>query len=497
MLDLIREDARARVPGENQVSYGLYIGRNATADGVAYLAGYGDEPSSHWLEVMPRCRHETGATIRIGTGFDADTPGRQMDIEQVPETARHIRVSYSYYRGVPAPLTNGGLNEHGVAVRDIWSPSRPELVAMTPPDQTGPNYSDLARIVLERARTAREGVAIIADLIARFGYSDYGGNSHIIADPEEAWVVIEFGGGKKLWVAERLGPNAIRASRPGYVGEIPVHDKLQTDYLFPPHFVTFATEQGWYDLSSGAPFDVNAIYGDKKGRWAGVQWIEAELADRAARSEKIGIRDIIWALRTPRLTGDTAGYGQIVPLSSPDHDDLRVLWHCPVAAIAAPFTPVFMGVTRIPEEFRQHRYLTSGEASRFLDLRLVGAGARDTVSRIAQGVESTRSAGELGKRLLNLAFQHHELFLPELVAVWDAFEDALLIEEAAMALRAGVLYRAGEAELAAGLLTYFSATEMLRALDLVEAVIKGLEARTRVLFGFSAELTPRTPSQIW
>ena len=27
------------------MSYGLYIGKNHTSDGIAYLAGYGDEPS--------------------------------------------------------------------------------------------------------------------------------------------------------------------------------------------------------------------------------------------------------------------------------------------------------------------------------------------------------------------------------------------------------------------------------------------------------------------
>ena len=35
------------------MSYGIYIGRNLTADGLPYLAGYGDEPSSHWLELVP------------------------------------------------------------------------------------------------------------------------------------------------------------------------------------------------------------------------------------------------------------------------------------------------------------------------------------------------------------------------------------------------------------------------------------------------------------
>jgi hypothetical protein len=73
----------------------------------------------------------------------------------VRQTARNLRVSYSHYRGVPPPITNGGLNEHGVAVRDVWSPSNQALIAMTPPDQRGLNYSDLARIVLERAHRTR------------------------------------------------------------------------------------------------------------------------------------------------------------------------------------------------------------------------------------------------------------------------------------------------------------------------------------------------------
>src|SRR5262249_24323611 len=144
--------------GIMRMSYGLYIGKNLTADGIAYLAGYGDEPSSHWLEIEPRRHHGPGEMITVGVTPDADLPGLMLQIPQAEETARHIRVSYSYDKGVPAPLTNGGLNEHGVAVRDIWSTSRDELIAMTPTTQTGPNYSDLARLVLERARTAREGV---------------------------------------------------------------------------------------------------------------------------------------------------------------------------------------------------------------------------------------------------------------------------------------------------------------------------------------------------
>ena len=203
-------------------SYGIYVGKNLTADGSVFLAGYGDEPSSHWLEIVPRRDHPPQASIKVGGTAAARYPGVLIEIPQVAQTLKYITMNYSAFAGFPAPLTNGGLNEHHVAARDIWSPSREELRKMTPNPQRGPNYSDLSRIVMERAKTAREAVEIIGALIDKYGYSTYGGNSHLFADPAEGWILIEFAGGQGLWVAERLGPDDIRVSRPGYIGEIPV-----------------------------------------------------------------------------------------------------------------------------------------------------------------------------------------------------------------------------------------------------------------------------------
>ena len=154
------------------MSYALYVGRNHTSDGIAYLAGYGDEPSSHWLEVVPAADHAPGTVVTVGVTPQADLPGVLCDIPQVARTARHLRVSYSYYRGVPAPLTNGGLNEYGVAVRDVWSSSRPELVAMTPPTQSGPNYLDsLLDVGTRRLKNGlpgrRRGGAAVNRLVTR------------------------------------------------------------------------------------------------------------------------------------------------------------------------------------------------------------------------------------------------------------------------------------------------------------------------------------------
>jgi dipeptidase len=473
------------------MSYGIYIGRDHTADGHAWLAGYGDEPSSHWLELVPRQSHPPGSTVTVGVTPAARLPGVRSEIPQAAETFRHLRVSYSHYLGVPAPITNGGLNEHGVAVRDIWSASRPDLVAMTPPDQSGPTYSDLARIVLERARSARDGVEIIAALIAEHGYSCYGGNSHIIADPAEAWIVIEFSGGRKLWVAERLGPDAIRASRPGWIGEIPAAP--DATFRFPGLFIPFAIEQGWHDPARR--FDVNQVYGDGKGRWDGVQWVEAEMRARAARPGKITFADVVWSIASERLTGDTAGYGQVVPLTHPSHDALRVMWHAPVGPVTAPLVPVFLGMTAVPPEYGPHRYLTLGESARFLDTRHATRDP-DSVSHIAQSQEVTRSAFHAGKRLMHLAFQMPDTLLPEIWAQCRATEANLAAELPDVLLSTEILLDAGEPRLAERLLTDHAATRLLAALGAAEAQAAAAELRVR-LAGALNHGAPRGPAQIW
>jgi dipeptidase len=162
-------------------SYGIYVGRNLTADGSVFLAGYGDEPSSHWLEIVPARDWPPSTMIKVGATAASNYPGELIEIPQVKRTAKYITMNYSAFAGFPAPITNGGLNEHHVAARDIWSPSREELRKMTPKPQRGLNYSDLSRIVMERAHTAREAVEIVGSLVDQYGYATYGGNSHLFA----------------------------------------------------------------------------------------------------------------------------------------------------------------------------------------------------------------------------------------------------------------------------------------------------------------------------
>ena len=474
------------------MSYSIYVGKNLTLNGNVLIGGYGDEPSSHWLEIVPERTHPPGTTITVGVTANADFPGQLTQIPQVERTAKYIGVNYSYYKGVPAPLINGGLNQHHVAVRDVWSPSRKELQDMTPKNQTGPNYSDLARIVLERATSARHAVEIVGDLIAQFGYSTYGGNSHLFADRNEGWIVIEFAGGQGLWVAERLGPDDIRVSRPGYIGEIPLNFQEDPNYLGSPNLIEFATGQGWFDPSEDKPFNVNLIYGDGQMQWDGVAWSNKELTKRA--KNKITLKDMMWAVRTAKLTGDMAGYGQVVELQQNIHPEMGMLWHTQTASVSAPFTPFFLDTTEVPPEYKKHRYLTAGESALFMNPETDMPEQRSTVS---QSIESTRSASATFKRLFYLTMQHPEKFLSEVTEAVEAFEEKLIAQIPVIEKTANALYRTGEVELARSYLTYFSNTEAMNAVSLADALSASIEARTKLFYGFDEHAKAGSPDVIW
>ncbi|MCI2418477.1 C69 family dipeptidase [Saccharopolyspora sp. K220] len=460
-------------------SIAFYVGKNRTESGATLLGGFGHEPSSHWLEIVPRQRHEPGSTITVGATEEADLPGRLTQIPQVPETAKYITSNYSEFAGFPAPLTNGGLNEHQVAARDVWSDSRPELVAMTPPGQTGPNYSDLSRIAMERAHTAREAVQILGDLINQYGYTTYGGNSHLFADANEGWVFIEFAGGKGLWAAQRLGPDDVRVSYPGYIGDFPLDYQRNPDFMGSPNLVDFAIGQGWWNPGSGQPFNIQQVYGtpfpghpgkstpDDEAPWRHPPTLEAELRQLG----RVSLVDMQRMVRDPRWSDDRSGYGQVAELKSNlAHPELATLWVATTGAVTAPYIPLHIGAETVPPEYSQHRYLTSGAAANYLN-----------PAYAAQ--EATRSATYVSKRLLYYTCDRPEVFLGEVTRALEGFEAQMLSEIGDVEQQAADAYRTGDAQRARALLTDWSSKWAMDGLDLTEYLVEDVEARTKEQFG--------------
>jgi dipeptidase len=455
-------------------SYAIFVGKNLTADGSTLLGGTGDEPSSHWLEIVPRKTYPAGASIRVDVDARANFPGELIEVPQVRETARYITMNYSEYEGFPPPLTNGGLNEYGVAARDVWSDSRKELQDMTPKPQHGLNYSDLSRIAMERAHSAREAVEIVGDLIDRYGYATYGGNSHFFADAEEGWVLIDFAGGKGLWIAERVGPNEVRMSYPGYILDIPVDFAKHPDrYRGSKNFISFAIEQGWFDPKSGKPFNVNTVYQTGKGRSPAVQVLEKRLAQKTAAG-KLSLREFMDTVRDPLISGDQNGYGQVAALrAGVTRPDLHLLWVAPTGSITAPFVPYWIGNESVLPEYGKHRYLSAGESE-------------GLVTKDFQIQEASQFAYVTFKRLMYYTCDKPEKFLPEVTEALTAFENQSIAATSVVEREANTLFAAGEAGLARGALTHYSNQRAMDALRLGEALLGSIEARYRLLYGYRA-----------
>ncbi|MBM3795182.1 MAG: peptidase U34 [Acidobacteria bacterium] len=457
-------------------SLAVYVGKNLTKDGSVLLAGFGDEPSSHWLTIEPRRQHAPGVTIAVGGTPASRLPGELIRIPQALQTHRYLSMDYSFYSALPAPLTNGGMNEHGVAVRDVALFSRRELVEMTPNPQRGLNYSDVARIALERAKTAREAVEISAELIRRHGDFTYGGNSHVFADPNEGWVLLAFAGGQGLWIAKRLGPDDIWLNWRGYTGfgyvqDLPAADlRNHSGYLASDNFVSFAVQKGWYKPEAGKPFNVIEVY-VRQNQYSEVTATEARQAEAAVRAAAPGVDVRLLMERIHAVGRDSSGYGQVAHLRAGIPSDLRTLWVAPGPPITAAFVPWRIGVESVPPEYQRHRYLTAGEAERHLP------------ERAMQGIESTRYVNRAVKRLLYLIDEHRDQFLPEVRAALAAFDHRQLDAQPAIERTAQVLFSAGEPVLARRYLTEQAHASAAEGVRLIEALAQSIEARTKVLYG--------------
>lgn len=454
------------LPSQSHSSYAIYIGKNLTTDGSVLIGGSGDEVSSHWLEIVPAQEHDAGATMSVGVTKDAFMPGERSTIPQPRRTFRFLTMNYSEYEGFPPPLTNGGLNEYNVAARDVWSTSREELVAMTPAVQTGPQYSDLSRIAMQRARSAREAVEIVGELIDTYGYSTYGGNSHMFADKDEGWVLINYAGGKGLWIAERLGPDDVRMSYPGYIFDVPVDFQNNANYMGSKNFISFAVEQGWYKPDSGQAFNAAKIYGNNPARFPRDE-MEKELREAAP----IDLKRMMSAVRDVRIAKDSTGYGQVAQLKESKYPELNLLWVAPTGSVTAPFIPYRIGVQSIAPQFGKHRYLTKGEATRFL-------------KHDWQIQEATEFAGRTFKRLMYFTCDRPKEFLPEVTTTLQAFEHRLIEEQAVVTETASALYAAKKPDLARRYLTDYSAERGRQALHIGNALLNSIETRTRVQYGY-------------
>ncbi|SHF97804.1 Dipeptidase [Mariniphaga anaerophila] len=117
------------------------------------------------------------------------------------------------------------------------------------------DYGSLMRIGLQRAKTARELIKVMTELVAEYGYAS-GGESFSISDSEEAWIMEMIGKGKfgkgGVWVARRIPNDCVSGhANQARITTFPFQkannwDDFQQTVYHSSDVISFAKEHGFY-----------------------------------------------------------------------------------------------------------------------------------------------------------------------------------------------------------------------------------------------------------
>ena len=214
------------------------VTKGASKDGSVMITYTCDGEFLPHLEYIPAQDHDPGSTVEI-RGRDRTIRGK---VKQVPHTYAVV----------------GLMNEHQLAIGETTFGGRREL---RNPDGFL-HYFFLMRLALQRAKTAREAIKVMAELVKEYGYVSTG-ESFSIADPEEAWIMEMIGpgpGGKGAhWVALRIPDGYISAhANMSRIGEFPLNDP--ENCMYSANVISFAEEKGYYNKKSKKPFSFRYAY---------------------------------------------------------------------------------------------------------------------------------------------------------------------------------------------------------------------------------------------
>ncbi len=152
----------------------------------------------------------------------------------------------------------GNMNEFQVAIGETTFGGRSELAT-----QSGAimDYGSLIYVTLQRAKTAREAIEIMTDLVEEYGYYS-SGESFSIADPEEVWILEMIGKGEgekgAVWVAARVPDGYISGhANQARITTFPLNDS--DNYKYSKDVISFAREKGWF-TGTNKDFSFSDIY---------------------------------------------------------------------------------------------------------------------------------------------------------------------------------------------------------------------------------------------
>lgn len=225
----------------------LIVTRGASDNGSNMVSYAADSHQLYGaLKFMPAADYPAGTMIDI---YDWDS-GRHMG--QIPQVAH----TYSVV---------GNMNEKQLIIGETTFGGRHGFEDST----AVMDYGSLIYLALQRAATAREAIAVIDDLMQKYGYASEG-ESFTIADPNEIWIMEIMAKAPKfdkkgrnvnrgaVWVAKRIPDGYISAhANQARITTIDFNDP--ENCLYAKDVIKHAREQGIYS-GSDADFSFCDVY---------------------------------------------------------------------------------------------------------------------------------------------------------------------------------------------------------------------------------------------
>lgn len=226
-----------------QISNGctnFLITKGASIDGSTMITYAADSHTLYGeLYFQPAQDYPAGAMRDI---YEWDTG---MFLGQIPQPAHTFSVI-------------GNMNEFQLAIGETTYGGRSELGNQ---DNAIMDYGSLIYVTLQRAKTAREAIKIMTDLVEEFGYYS-SGESFSIADPNEVWILelIGKGNGEKgaVWVAVKIPDGYIS----GHANQARITTFPKDDFdncIYAKDVISFAREKGWYN-GNDKDFSFSDVY---------------------------------------------------------------------------------------------------------------------------------------------------------------------------------------------------------------------------------------------
>lgn len=233
----------------------VIITKGASADGSCMVTYAADSHQLYGeLYFHPAANWPVGSKLDV---YDWDSGYYRGEIAQVPHTFQTV----------------GNMNEHQLIIMETTFGGREGLS-----NKDGIiDYGSLIYITLQRARTAREAIRTIDELVQTYGYCSEG-ETFSIVDKDECWIFEIVGKGEQkgaVWVAVRIPDGMISAhANQSRIHHFPLNDP--ENCLYTPDVISFAREKGFFNgkdedfsfCDAYCPADWGALRGCEARVWS-------------------------------------------------------------------------------------------------------------------------------------------------------------------------------------------------------------------------------------